>query len=194
MKENKGFSLIEIIVVIAMMGILIGVGMQVFGLVENGYVKSGANDIASILKKAEYNAQAVAAKEWVMEIKRSGDTYTAALNKITLDNSGNEVSTEVDSKTLEGKVDIKFTGKFKINPLIDIVIADGDTLSFTFDKESGEVISVKLVSSTVGTKEYTGSGLDASAGSENMGTLTISSRNHKKKIDIYWSTGKIFMS
>ena len=114
MKENKGFSLIEIIVVIAMMGILIGVGMQVFGLVENGYVKSGANDIASILKKAEYNAQAVAAKEWVMEIKRSGDTYTAALNKITLDNSGNEVSTEVDSKTLEGKVDIKFTGKFKI--------------------------------------------------------------------------------
>ena len=194
MKENKGFSLIEIIVVIAMMGILIGVGMQVFGLVENGYVKSGANDIASILKKAEYNAQAVAAKEWVMEIKRSGDTYTAALNKITLDNSGNEVSTEVDSKTLEGKVDIKFTGKFKINPLIDIVIADGDTLSFTFDKESGEVISVELVSSTVGTKEYTGSGLDASAGSENMGTLTISSRNHKKKIDIYWSTGKIFMS
>lgn len=194
MKENKGFSLIEIIVVIAMMGILIGVGMQVFGLVENGYVKSGANEIASILKKAEYNAQAVAAKEWVMEIKRSGDTYTAALNKITLDNSGNEVSTEVDSKTLEGKVDIKFTGKFKINPLIDIVIADGDTLSFTFDKESGEVISVKLVSSTVGTKEYTGSGLDASAGSENMGTLTISSRNHKKKIDIYWSTGKIFMS
>ena len=67
-------------------------------------------------------------------------------------------------------------------------------MSFTFDKESGEVISVKLVSSTVGTKEYTGSGLDASAGSENMGTLTISSRNHKKKIDIYWSTGKIFMS
>ena len=38
-RDNKGFSLVELLVVIAVMAILAGVGLQGFGLVANGNMK-----------------------------------------------------------------------------------------------------------------------------------------------------------
>lgn len=53
MKRNQGFSLIELIVVVAVMAILMTVGAVSFSVITSQRVKSSANETRSILQSAQ---------------------------------------------------------------------------------------------------------------------------------------------
>lgn len=194
-KDNKGFSLIEIIVVMAIMAVLVGMGAQMFGVAENGYVKKASSDLQGLFDQAEYNTQAVAAKEWKVEITKDGNNYVARLIKVEADTSDKSktVETEIEKKQLSG-------GK-KLQILFDATLGDGMIVSqqeiteampltISFEKQTGEVNKV-----TLGDTSYDSSKLKA-ATADGVGNITISTTNskaHDKTINIYWSTGKIFM-
>jgi prepilin-type N-terminal cleavage/methylation domain-containing protein len=194
-KDNKGFSLIEVIVVMAIMAVLVGIGAQIFGLAENGYVKKASSDLKTLIDQAEYNTQAVSAKEWKIVITKEDDTYVAKLIKVVADSSD-------ATKTVETEEDVKYlSGGKKLQILFDATLGDGMSVSeqeitetmpltISFEKQTGEVNKV-----TLGTTTYDSSKLKAST-SQGVGNITISttsSKVHDKTINIYWSTGKIFM-
>lgn len=149
--DNKGFSLVELIIVIAIMAILIGVvGSQVIPYIEKSRVSKDKNVVDTC-----YTAfQAAVAKEGVPVIK--GTT----LNNINSTQTGESLSEEVkesignginSDKTLEEKFGSKAYA--------------GGTVKFWFDPATGFIaVSVKgtgakaqgLIISSVSSKEYIG--------------------------------------
>jgi prepilin-type N-terminal cleavage/methylation domain-containing protein len=205
-KDNKGFTLIEMIVVIAIMAVLVGMGVQMFGLTETGYIKRSSADLKSLIDQAEYNTQALAAKEWKIEITKDGNSYVARLIKVDTESTTEGTESTESAKLVETVTDeITLSGGKKLRISFDTVlgggekitkeISDTNPLTITFEKQSGEVNKV-----TIGTDEYSSSALNTTgvAGSTDIGSgnITIdtnSSGVHGKTICIYWSTGKILM-
>ena len=183
MKDNSGFSLVELLVVMAMMAILLSVGLTVFGLSDNGYVKENTQNLTAMLEKAVYNTQAIAAKEWVVEVTKVDDNYVASLSKVTTDDVGNLVTEEVESLDFSGNVKVTLDSMFEgAGALSDKEITEIDNLVITFEKQTGEVSKL-----TVGSTDY-----DKAELKGNKGTITVISGNKEKTIEIFWSTGKIF--
>lgn len=183
MKDNRGFSLIEMILVIAIMAILMTVTATGFGLIDRGRVKENAGSIASALEAASYNTQAVAAKAWTVEIVYTEDSgYMLNLYKVT----GNSVDDDrelVDYNGLTGNTSLLLSTEFSDGSNIsELLIDESHTVAITFEKQTGEVIRLK-----VGSDEY-----DTAKLKDKKGVLKNVSGNADKEVEIYWSTGKVF--
>lgn len=94
-KDNKGFSLVELIIVIAIMAILIGiVGMNVLPQIENARKATDAQ---------VYSAMVSEAMEAYTQVKQAAGNYTIT---ITVDGStGNVTATAASDSQLKAKFD-----------------------------------------------------------------------------------------
>lgn len=73
--NNKGFSYVEMILVIAIMAILIGVMSLSIGLVSRANVNRGIEKVGSSLNQARNSAMAKGYLKGTFEITKVGDTY-----------------------------------------------------------------------------------------------------------------------
>jgi len=62
--HNAGFSLMELIVVIAIMAVLTGIGLVTYTIVNNANVQKAANAVSNLMSECRVNAKAKATTSW----------------------------------------------------------------------------------------------------------------------------------
>lgn len=73
-KHTKGFSMIELIIVVAIIGIFTGLVSIGFGYIQSGNIRSAAQTINSTLSKLKYDAMSKENKQY-MYIYQAGNGY-----------------------------------------------------------------------------------------------------------------------
>ena len=78
MKDNrtKGFSMIELIIVIAIIGIMTAMATLGFGYIQSGNVRAAANSIVADLSQMKYDAMSKQDKPFMYIYKVGGKYYS----------------------------------------------------------------------------------------------------------------------
>lgn len=206
--NDRGFSLVELLVVMAIMAILIGAGIQAFGIVENGNIKKSASALDTQMRMVQENSKNIYADYyWQLVVKNEGGKYVAdvvRVNKKTVtkpDGTTEEATDPVayDSRELSGKVKLAFTcGLSKVNA----VIAEDYMLVLTFHKGSGEVDRVEYDKISKGLTEESeladiyvkekAAELGFSETNENVVLYVEHDRvSAEKSLTVYFNTGRL---
>lgn len=167
MKDNKGFSLVELIVVIAIMSILTGVSVLSIRSAIGTYVKQCTANIESQINNARHMTMAKNKVSLKIYVDSSG-AYYADMEVYATDSSTTPES--VTTKKLgRSSVDVSFT--------TDSSMADG-----TFKKvDSSNPIIIEFDRSSGALKDQTNC----------VKQIKISQGAHTKRITIFPETGKI---
>lgn len=168
--NNKGFSLIELIVVIAIMVALVGAVFASSSILDGSYVRDAESGIKDYITMARSKSMSVAAKEWYMTITKDGDMYVARLCKTTEDGE-DVVTTIVDEQELGKKVDITF-GKGASMTHIDSTV----DLKIYFKRSTGSVDKV-----VVGGIEQDKTGI---------GYIGVTCGTYEITMKVFYNTGK----
>ncbi len=129
-KNNKGYTLVEIIIVVAIIAILAVAAFTTLALVYRSNASGAANEFASILASAKV-ATTSGKNDVALTLTRNPTTenYVA-----TLTSNGNVLNTEVIS---DGPILISYTD----GSVTDKAIDTSTTLTITFDKDTGAFTS-----------------------------------------------------
>lgn len=185
--NNQGASLIEFIVVIAIMAIVIGGVVTGISLFTNTYAKQAARGIEDFISEARTKTMSIAADEWNFEIsydEESGD-FIYTLNKVTItkkaDGTTERKSEAVEQEMYSGDLQIMFmngddsSGKVTLN-------SKQNTLRLVFSQSQGSISDIRLGGYT----------LDETIGKEPAEVIYFSIKrgSFTKKIAVYTLTGK----
>jgi len=159
---NRGLTLVELLIVIAIMVILTGGVLSGFGILHNGRVKEAAYGINDYILELRMKSMSVAADGFNLSIKKGTDGYALELNK-------KEGEDEVLIKSLE---------------LSPQVVADFNDIEIenaviTMDKSTGAVKTI-----TINDEE-----VDLTAGLES-GKFKFVSGGRERSLTLYYNTGK----
>ena len=106
-RDNKGFSLVELLVVIAVMAILAGVGLQGFGLVANGNMKKTAGLLNEELRTVQKNSKNIYADYyWQLVIENDDGRYKVEIirmNKKTITNPDGSTTDILDPEVYDSQ-------------------------------------------------------------------------------------------
>lgn len=167
--NNKAFSMIELLVIVAIMGVLIGVFSASYLVVEKGNVKKAVNFIDDELSVCKEKAQTNSADEWKVVIKPGRVSVVKVIDGVESEESSKAIPEKVSLYISENSGKISGTE----------IGSDYDSVSISF-RQSGEVGDVYVSS--------TNTSLKGSASS-----IYIIARYKDKKeqnVKIYYSTGK----
>lgn len=173
-KDNKGFSLIELLVAIAIMAIVTGIATLSYNVVRKADVKKSAQVLDSMLTSVRTNNLSQASKSYLYIYLDSSDEcfYYKISNTLTTNPGGlsdEAVYLCADSITL----------KCKFSDSTSRTVQTGNTVAFTFDKSTGALImyynATTPYSSTL-------TGIEFSRGSKTS-KITIASETGKHFID-----------
>lgn len=135
MKQNKGFSLVELIVVIAVMSVLTGVGIVQIRLISAYNAKQCAANIETQLNKVQINTMARMSAELEIYQNASG-LYFA---KIT-EKKGNSLTDTVTEKQV-GKSSLLITYSTDDLDTNIVTLDDANPLRIQFDRSTGAMKS-----------------------------------------------------
>ena len=185
--NNEGASLLEFIVVFAIMVIVIGVVVTGFTIVTNSYARKAASGFIDMLSTARTKAMSVAAEEWNMELEYIADNgnFICRVNKVTQetlpDGSIQSTSEVVQEDIFNGDLQITFINVTGTNETPVTLNSTGNKLKISFSGGQGSVSNVYL------------DDIPFSNCIEQLGDLariTITSGNYEKNIELYYTTGK----
>lgn len=164
--SNKGFSIIEVIVVVAIMTVMIGAVSITYTAVKKTNVTKASRTIDDLLTTCREKAMTNSAKEWKVVI----DGSTARIIKV--DSEGNEI--EIESETLPSNVKV-YVSEDGINNYE----ASVSPISISFKLLSGEVGSV-----------YNNDGITIKGEGTNCGIVCDYKNKKNSTITLYYATGK----
>ncbi|MDE6209380.1 MAG: hypothetical protein K2M73_06875 [Lachnospiraceae bacterium] len=185
--NNEGASLLEFIVVFAIMVVVIGVVVTGFTIVTNSYARKAASGFIDMLSTARTKAMSVAAEEWNMELEYIADNgnFICRVNKVTQETlpDGNVQSTSevVQEEIFNGDLQIKFINVTGTNETPVTLNSTANKLKISFSGGQGSVSNVYL------------GDVPFSNCIEQLGDLariTITSGSYEKNIELYYTTGK----
>ncbi len=134
MKKNKGFSLVELIIVIAIMAILVGViAPQLIRYIEKANISADVSTLDSIRSALTY---AISDPEYATsnEDVGSGGTYGSSGSAIVDKITGNTVSTATTFKSKDWKGSPVTNVSFSVEPKtnrVSVELAGGTNGDFT---------------------------------------------------------------
>lgn len=164
--SNRGFSVIEVIVVVAIMSVMIGLISITYTVVKKANVTKASKSIDNLLTTCREKAMTNSAKEWKVVI----DGNRAVIIKV--DSEGNEI--EIASETIPSNVEV-------------YVVAD-DGVSQYYAADNPISISFKLLSGEVSSVYTTGVTIK---GSGTQCRIVSDYKNKKQStITLYYATGK----
>lgn len=140
--DNQGFSLLELLVVILIMGVMIGGASLTYQLVQRTNVTKASNLIDNSLTLAKSKAMTVSAYEWNVTIT----TDQVMVIKI-VENDNTDSGMTYDYQTIEtydlpGNVEISLTDQSGDSYYISTQDEDFESVSMAFWGLSGQVKSV----------------------------------------------------
>lgn len=126
MKENqKGFTLVELIVVMAIMGVVATMGLLSFSLVTGQNVKSCASDLESYLAQTKMQAVSKASADLTISVKPDG--VYANLSVEGRDVKVGKTGIDISYSTSDGR---------------EITLTGTESLTLSFDRSSGAFLEL----------------------------------------------------
>ena len=181
--NNKGASLIELIITIAIMIIVIG-GLTIgFSVITNTYAKRAANNLNDFLQTTRTKAMSVSADQWNMEISKNSDgDYVIVINKVTFTKGKDEddvveIPEVFDRIIVGGDVKITYTNN---GASVPIEIDDSHIMKIVFSLSQGSISDIRINKDSLLTGSTT----------EDMGVFDITSGSFSRQIEVYYTTGK----
>ena len=175
---NKGFSLIELIVTIAIMAIFVAVAIISSSVIDTSRVQEVERGIDDYANMARSKSMSVSAYKWYMEVTTNDDgEFMTKLCKVEqeTDADGKDVYKyiDVDYETYNNKVTVTFN-----DGITDTTITKDCPLRVYFDSATGKVNEIDL----------NGTKMDLSNG---IGRIKIVSGTYDATLKFYYNTGKI---
>lgn len=175
--NNEGFSLVELIVVIAIMVVLIAVAIVSASMVDSSYVKEMEQGVEDYYAMTRTKSMSVSAKEWYMELTTESGEYTIKMCKVVeeaVEGGTSELKTvEVDKDVYNDKIKVVFN-----DGVSERELSSSAPLRIYFDAASGKVKKVTI----------DGIEQDISSG---IGRIGISRNDYDIVMKLFYNTGKI---
>lgn len=173
--NNRGFSLMELIVVMAIMVVLVAVVFASSSIMDSSYVKEVERGIEDYVSLARSKSMSVSAKEWFMVLTTEDDTYVAKLCKTT-------------EETVEGTTETKTVDvdRNEYNSKTTVVFNDGVS-KWDIDKDTP--LCIYFDSATGKVKKVTVGGTEADI-TNGIGRIEISSGSYDIVMKLFYNTGK----
>ena len=105
-KDNKGFSMVEMIIVIAIVGILAGTVVVLSGHIKYGNTKKVAAAIDTSISKLQAYAMSKSGKQYMYIYQSGGDYYTAKLTDNLTSFDASKLNDTNGTKIANGSVEI----------------------------------------------------------------------------------------
>lgn len=173
--NNRGFSLLELIVVIAVMAILVGVVVASSSMLDSSYVKEVERGIEDYVNMAKSKSMSVSAREWYVELTVYKGEYVTRLCRTEETEAGEETklrTVTVDEESYNNRATVTFDDGVSAR-----AISASAPLCIYFDNATGRVSRI-----TVGGVEA-----DMSSG---IGTIAIGSGSYDIVLRLFYNTGK----
>lgn len=145
--NNRGFSLVEVIVVVAILGALVLTLSGSFSAVKSANAKSCASEIDSMLSKCKVNAMSRAYNVY-LEIYMTEDGVCVAYCESEVSSSGGftEITRE---ESIVGKKSLSVS--YVVNGAeTALSVSAGNKLYLAFDRTTGAMLTVKIAASYAG--------------------------------------------
>lgn len=161
---NAGYSLVELMIIVAIMGVLIGLSAITINVVKNANVEKSSKTINNMLTVCRERAMTMAAKEWVVRIEEK----KVDIIKVTSD--GNREITQ--SAELPKSIKVYLTEDNIIQ-----YMSEDSPIEIAFAQFSGEILDVRT---------------DEKGSIKTSNKCAIASKYKSKvsKVILYYSTGK----
>ena len=180
--NNKGFSLMELIVVLAIMVVMAGAAAVTVSMLDSSYVEDAERGIKDYISMARTKSMSVAAKDWYISLTKEGNDYYVNLFKVTeeivevggVDETVEKV-TLIEKKKLGAKITIKYLDKSDSTPK---TVDASMNLDMHFDAATGKINSVKIGGTT-------GDGM-----TDGIGYINIVRNDYAINLKVFFNTGK----
>ena len=176
-KSNAGFSLVELLVVVAIMGVLMGITAVTWYAVSSANGNKAASFIEEVLLEGKNRAMTTSAKSWDVIITN---------DKVKLVKTYDDDRTEVIvSESLPSNVDIKLIQSGSPTEYdLGGESAPYDSIVISYKLLSGEVKKVTATNKGTTIELYTGSGIS-------YGDIVCYYEDDRSEtVRLYYSTGK----
>ncbi len=170
--NNKGTTLIEVIIVVAIMTVMISGAIIAFTVLHSGNVKNASRTSKSLLEKTRTSTMSVVAEEWAFVIEKKEESHMAYITKVYKDEEGNK-QTEKQEETDIGE-------RVSTTVIVDgteTKLNNNDVLKVKFDPSSGSVSSVEINGGSI-------------TSTDNTVIFRFTSGSNDNDVKIYFLSGK----
>ena len=175
--NNKGYTLVELIVVIAIMAVLVGAATVTVTMLDSSYVEDAERGIKDYIALGRNKSMSVVAKEWYIAIGKEDADYYAYLYKVT-EEDDEDVITMVEKKKLGAKISISY-GNAKDSQ----VLIGSNKLQMYFNSLTGKITKVNYDSDGNGTN-------DIPNNNTGIGYIGIARNDYEIDLKVFFNTGK----
>ncbi len=142
LNRNAGFSLLELLIAVAIMAVLIGASLTTYRVVSKSNVKKASGSINDMLTVARERAKTIVADEWNTTIEVSGKSVVVKLIRATKNSDDSYTERIVDEVELPSNVDVKFIDRNGVTKQIGTKAGAYTKLSIAFEPLTGAVKNV----------------------------------------------------
>ena len=176
--NNRGFSLLELIVTLAIMVVLVGAAAVTVAMLDSSYVEDAERGIKDYISLARTKSMSVSASDWYVTVSKEDKDYYVYLYKDVKIVGSTEIETVlVEKKKIGTKISITYRTSLE-QPVIDVTEEKG--LEFHFDPATGKIVKVKC----------DGAYIDQSLMANGIGYIGISRNDYEINLKVFFNTGK----
>ena len=137
--NNLGFSLLELMVTVAIMAVMLGAGLTTYRIVSRSNVRKATKYIDDFLTLAREKAKTIAAYEWNMTIDATGDSVYVELVRVTQKEDGGLEETVMNRAKLPSNIKVRIIDAKADKTYLGNGAGDIRYASFVFTPLTGSV-------------------------------------------------------